>query len=254
MFPERPIRRNEVGARVSRHMIIDKMLCDAVVGTGSSSNSHSVPHGPRQVVSLGAGFESRANRFHREIPITKWFEVDLPGPQKHKQDILREHGIQDPEHLIRIPFDVTSTSMSKSGDQEDWLSALKNEGWDPAAPTIYILEGLVYYLKVEEVYKLLHSIPSVPNSRIICSVVDYNLYKQIHQYMSWKSNFRSLERAGALTLANYKLVQNASVNTPHRYGLNVRFLSRVPGNASVGKRMKSWILKPCERILEFRAV
>lgn len=55
LFPERPIRRNEVGARVSRHMIIDKMLCDAVVGSGSSSNCHeAVPDGPRQVVSLGA--------------------------------------------------------------------------------------------------------------------------------------------------------------------------------------------------------
>lgn len=138
---------------------------------------------------------------------------------------------------------------TNNGDQEEgWLSALKNEGWDPAAPTIYILEGLVYYLTDEEVYKLLYSIPSIPNSRIIiCSVVNYNLYKSIHQYMSWKSNMRSLKWTGALTtLSNYKLVQNASVNTPQSYGLNVRCLLSVPGNVSIWKIMKSWVLEPCE--------
>lgn len=234
-FPDRPIRRNEVGTRVSRHMLIDKFLRDAVL------SSSTAPHGPRQVVILGAGFESRANRFHREIPVNKWFEVDLPATQSHKEEILRRNGIVDPENLTRIACDVT---------QDDWLAALEDAGWDPEAPTIYILEGLVYYLTVEEAHKLLHSIPSVPSSRIMCTVVDYTLFKMFGGYMQWKSNLRDLKKAGALKLKNYKLTRDASVDTPQRYGLKV--IPRPINNFSPSERIKNWVTRPGERILEFK--
>ena len=36
-------------------------------------------------------------------------------------------------------------------NEEDWKEALKAKGWDPTAPTIYVLEGFLYYLPIEKV-------------------------------------------------------------------------------------------------------
>jgi len=229
--------RNEVSTVVARHMIIDKILHRAV--------SLSEPHGPRQVVILGAGFDSRANRFATHLSVNKWFEIDLPAPQMYKQQVLRKSGIADPENLVRLPLDLNSG---------DFVKALEEAGWDPTAPTLYVLEGLVYYFSTEKVVALLKSIPSVPCSRIVVSVVERSLQRAFAKYGidAWSTNYELLRSAGALRLKNYKLRQNFSTSLPNRFGLGV-WVTRLPSGTWWRKLMYNFHI-PCERVLEYEAI
>jgi len=229
--------RNEVSAMVARHMIIDKMLHRAV--------SLSEPHGPRQVVILGAGFDSRANRFATHLPVNKWFEIDLPAPQIYKQQVLRKSGVVDPENLVRLPLDLNSS---------DFVKALEEAGWDPTAPTLYILEGLVYYFSTEKVVALLKSIPCVPRSRIVVSVVERSLQRAFARYGidAWSTNYELLRSAGALRLKNYKLRQTLLTALPNRFGLGV-FVTRPPFGTWWIRLMYNFHV-PCERVLEYEAI
>lgn len=228
--------RNEIYTVVARHMIIDKFVHDAVSGD---------PHGPNQVVILGAGFDSRANRFAEHLTVTKWFELDLPAAQQYKEEVLRNHTILDPKNIVRIGMDLT---------EGDWVSALEEAGWDPSAPTIYILEGLIYYMNAEQAASLLKSIPSVPKSRIIVTIVEESLQK-LYERMGrnpWKTNLRILKKMGALRLVNYKLRHNVDVMFPQKVGLKV-WVARPPAR-NLWDRIRYLFHTPCERVLEYEAV
>jgi len=128
-------------------------------------------------VILGAGFHSRASRFSH-LP-ARWLEVDLPAPAAYKQEVLAKHGLES-KAATRIQLDVIT---------DDWVGALKDAGWNPAYSTIYILEGLIYYLTTEQAKALLESIPSVPGSRMIVTAVEQSLHTLIdNSRSSWKTN------------------------------------------------------------------
>ena len=91
--------------------------------------------GCRQVVILGAGFDTRAYRFEalRGIP---FFEVDHPATQEAK----RRRVASLPPPLARViwtPVDFERDAL------EDGLA---RAGHDPAVPTVWIWEGVVMYL------------------------------------------------------------------------------------------------------------
>jgi len=200
--------RNQVSGLVARHMLIDQRLHKAVTLD---------PHGPRQVVILGAGFDTRSSRY-AYLPVERWFELDLPEPQKYKQFVLDEHRslVGEEDRVTRIPVDLTV---------DDWVGALEQAGWDPTAPTVYILEGLIYYFSTEKAKALLHSVPSVPNSRLLVTTVDRSLQALFESYGMeqdlWKSNLQKLEKAGALQIPGYKLYKRSSGSFPRRNDLNV---------------------------------
>jgi len=232
--------RNEVATITSRHMIIDKMIHEAIV-------TDSSPHGPQQIVIMGAGFDSRANRFSDVWPLKKWFEIDFAAPQQHKLEILANHSIIDPDNLVRIPINLTDVGS-------DWVSSLEEAGWDPLVPTIYILEGLVYYMTTDQAMTLLKSIPAVPQSRIIVTVVEHGLHKIFARYgVQWDTNFRMLKNAGALQLKNYKLIGSCASHLPQRCGLKVRAVP-LPLPFNTWERFCSLIHVPAERILEYEAI
>lgn len=235
-------KRNQVSTVVSRTMLIDHYLHKAVA---------SDPHGPKQVVILGAGFDTRAYRF-AHLPV-QWFELDLPEPQEFKREVLKNEGIMDEnnheqnKNIVRVPCNLLT---------EDWKKALEEAGWDPAAPTIYILEGLIYYFDTDDAKKLLHSIPAAPFSRIIVSVIEQSLEVVFLTYGMpaniWKTNFRKLKRSGALKIPFYEQKRNVPNVFPHKHGLNVR-VKKYP-TRSLWERIQRFFHTPCERVLEFVAI
>jgi methyltransferase (TIGR00027 family) len=226
--------RNQVTAVVRRHMIIDELMCEAVGRT----------HGPRQVVILGAGFESRSYRF-KHLPV-RWFEIDLPEPAIEKERILKERGIKDdPQIIKRVKLDLVT---------DDWVAALKEAGWDPTVPTFYILEGLIYYMTTEEAVALLTSIPDVPGSRIALSIIESRLQSVFESYGlpkdTWKTNLRKLRKAKAFDMPNYKLTWDSKVS-PSRFDLSVSIPA--PPSRNPAERLRYILHAPCERVLEFVA-
>mmetsp|Transcript_29648 Transcript_29648/g.49156 ORF Transcript_29648/g.49156 Transcript_29648/m.49156 type:complete len:272 (+) Transcript_29648:94-909(+) len=89
--------------------------------------------GVRQVVSLGAGMDSRA--FRLQLPETTFFEVD-------KEDLFR---LKDP--LVEdVPLTCARrvTVIGVLGEM-DLVQSLQQSGFDPTKPTTWLLEGLLPY-------------------------------------------------------------------------------------------------------------
>ena len=93
--------------------------------------------GGRQIVLLGAGFDSRAWRLGA-LAGTTVYEVDHPATQARKR--ARMAGEPTSGRVVFVPWDF----------EHDPLSALparlKAEGHDAQAPTMTVLEGVVMYL------------------------------------------------------------------------------------------------------------
>ncbi len=88
-----------------------------------------------QVVILGAGLDTRAARLaHRGVA---FFEVDLPGTQKEKLERLARIHAYPHDAATYVPCDF---------EREDFLELLVASGFRLDAPSIFVWEGVVYYL------------------------------------------------------------------------------------------------------------
>lgn len=245
MMKQDVMKRNQVDALVARHMIVEKMIHDTIHPQNNDLN------GPKQIIIFGAGFDTRANRFADILPIQKWFEIDLPDPQQFKIETLKKYHVSDPDNLIRISANLTDPT-------DGWYDKLEDAGWDSSAPTIFILEGLIYYLKTEEVRELLSSIPDVPNSKIILTIVEESLNRLFKKYLppfnGWSTNLKELNKAGVLKFRNYKLKRNIGTVNPERSGLKVWVKKEFMFKVTVWDRIKYFFNCPLERVLEFEAV
>eukprot|EP00820_Chromera_velia_P021528 Cvel_30040.t1-p1 / transcript=Cvel_30040.t1 / gene=Cvel_30040 / organism=Chromera_velia_CCMP2878 / gene_product=Putative S-adenosyl-L-methionine-dependent, putative / transcript_product=Putative S-adenosyl-L-methionine-dependent, putative / location=Cvel_scaffold4223:442-3035(-) / protein_length=263 / sequence_SO=supercontig / SO=protein_coding / is_pseudo=false len=128
--------------------------------------------GIRQVVSLAAGFETRAHRlFSAEgdkeiLSEVKFFEVDFPIVMKEKEREVRALGLPNIEAVRWVGADLAVGFPS---------SLLQEASLDLEKPTVVILEGLLYYLEQNAAEGLLGSISNaLPEG----SVVSYDFANQ----------------------------------------------------------------------------
>jgi methyltransferase (TIGR00027 family) len=89
----------------------------------------------RQVVILGAGYDTRAARLPRAG--VRFFEVDHPATQAAKRETLAR--------LPRYPIDA-ATYVSCDFEHEDPVQRLVASGLLPREPALVIWEGVVMYL------------------------------------------------------------------------------------------------------------
>ncbi|HEY3272558.1 MAG TPA: class I SAM-dependent methyltransferase [Methanocella sp.] len=101
----------------------------------------SVDKGFRQIVILGAGYDTRAYRIH-ELKTIRVFEVDRPETISAKSGIIREIFGSLPGHV---------TYVSVNFDKEGPGRQLAAGGYDPSQKTLFIMEGLLMYLSPESV-------------------------------------------------------------------------------------------------------
>jgi methyltransferase (TIGR00027 family) len=97
----------------------------------------AVRSGITQLVLLGAGYDSRAFRFARELEVVRIFEVDHPGTQARKKRLLARAGRKAPANVCFIPVDFT---------RQCFKAALAQHGFSPAKKTLFLWEGVSYYL------------------------------------------------------------------------------------------------------------
>ncbi|MGW4926476.1 SAM-dependent methyltransferase [Streptomyces parvulus] len=91
--------------------------------------------GVRQVVLLGAGLDARAFRLDWP-PGCVVFEIDRGGVLDFKHQVLA--GVSAAPLTTRVPLPVDL--------RDDWVGALTDAGFDPEAPTVWLAEGLLFYL------------------------------------------------------------------------------------------------------------
>jgi len=118
--------------------------------------------GCRQVVILGAGYDTRAYRISG-IEQAKVFEVDHPVTQQSKRGRIERLIGKIPEHVTLVPVDF--------GRQELGV-ALQQAGLQPRESTFFIFEGVTQYVVREGVESTLRFVgSSALGSQIIFTYV-----------------------------------------------------------------------------------
>ncbi|MBF6209313.1 class I SAM-dependent methyltransferase [Streptomyces gardneri] len=118
--------------------------------------------GVRQAVILAAGLDARSFRLPWP-PDTVVFEVDQPKVLDFKRQVLTDNDAVAGVDRREIPTDL----------RDDWPAALLAGGFDPAAPTAWIAEGLLPYLPgtaQDLLFERIHRL-SAPGSRAACDMI-----------------------------------------------------------------------------------
>ena len=128
------IDRRWPGARtsgVARTRAIDDLTIEAL------------SNGTKQIVLLGAGFDSRPYRLNgMESAII--YEVDHPATSSRKQAIVRRFSVRTPANVKFVPMDF---------DKDDLGTELSGAGFKSSLSTFIIWEGVSNYLTSEAVDK-----------------------------------------------------------------------------------------------------
>ncbi|MEU6537142.1 SAM-dependent methyltransferase [Streptomyces sp. NPDC047000] len=115
-----------------------------------------------QVVLAPAGMDSRAYRLDWPDH-TRYFEVDRPAVLAYKEERL--HGVAPRVDHRRVAVDLT---------HPDWERDLVAAGYDPDAPSVWLLEGLLYYIPRDDAHRVLERVAALmaPGSRIAADIVN----------------------------------------------------------------------------------
>lgn len=101
----------------------------------------------RQVVFVAAGMDARAWRLSWPDG-TVVYELDRPALLAAKRRLLAEHA-REPG-CVRRPVGVDLA--------RDWAGSLIEAGFDPAEPTLWVMEGLLFFLPEDAVRGLLSTL------------------------------------------------------------------------------------------------
>lgn len=117
----------------------------------------AVGAGIRQAVILASGLDARAYRLAWPQDMTV-YEIDQPEVIEFKATTLAGLGVAPSAKLATVAVDL----------RNDWPAALADAGFDAAAPTAWIAEGLLGYLPPDAQDRLLDTIGSLsaPGSRL----------------------------------------------------------------------------------------
>jgi methyltransferase (TIGR00027 family) len=135
-----------------RTRYFDDWLVD-VVGSG----------GPRQVVLLGAGLDTRAFRLAWPAG-TIVFELDRSPVLDHKERVLAASAARPACARRAVVTDLAGA----------WSDDLLAAGFDAGRPAAWLLEGLLFYLPDEVVARILGAVSrlAAPGSRLAFDVVN----------------------------------------------------------------------------------
>ena len=123
---------------IARHRQIDEWLVRALDGPIA------------QVVVLGAGYDTRAYRFAKELRGRPLFELDHPATQRRKRELVAQHARKLPDVDVRhVPIDFAGQRVD-----ERLLSA----GFQPGARAFFVWEGVSMYLTRASLKATLHTL------------------------------------------------------------------------------------------------
>jgi len=136
------------GAIVARIKFIDEYLMDCI------------KNGLKQLVIIGAGYDTRAYRIDIVKENVRVFEVDHPVTQEIKVSKISAIFGSTPDHVVYVPVVFGADRL----DQK-----LFENGYNPESKTLFIVEGLLMYIPSVAVDGLLSFITNAsgPGSAIV---------------------------------------------------------------------------------------
>nr|WP_319436154.1 class I SAM-dependent methyltransferase [Mycobacterium sp. RTGN5] len=158
--------------------------------------------GIRQIVILASGLDSRAYRLDWPAG-THVYEIDQPLVLDYKAKTLAEHGVTPVAERHEVPVDL----------RQDWPTALKDQGFDPAQPTAWLAEGLLMYLPADAQDRLFELVTelSAPGSRVSAETVGHHSDERREQARERFEKF-----ADQLDIEQTIDMQNLMYNDPDR--------------------------------------
>jgi methyltransferase (TIGR00027 family) len=150
------------------HFRARKRVIEATVRRG-------LDEGFGQLVVVGAGFDWLLTTLAREGVAAKLVELDLPTNQAIKRRALEQTG-GVPPGLTMVPVDLARTDLDEALRQVP-----REAGFDPSAPTLFVAEGLLMYLSVDQVRRFFRGAVRVSakdgasgrraRTRVVCTVM-----------------------------------------------------------------------------------
>ncbi|MFB2897827.1 class I SAM-dependent methyltransferase [Aerosakkonemataceae cyanobacterium BLCC-F50] len=118
---------------------------------GDETIEEAIASGCKQLLLLGSGYDTRFFRLPciRENSIAT-FEIDLPVTIEDKHNYIAKKLGAIPPGLSLIPLDFNNNNFSR----------ISEYGFDKQIPTVYVWQGVSYYLPLESVSHFLDLIKS----------------------------------------------------------------------------------------------
>lgn len=210
-----PLSRGLRGALVARSRFAEDELANCVAA------------GVRQYLILGAGLDTFAYRNPYRDEGLRVFELDHPGTQHWKQQLLAEAGIAVPESLAFIPADF---------ERNDLRSALCQAGFRVDLAACVSWMGVTMYLTAEVVTTTLRTVAGFAAGSSLCfdyrvsmgmlNPVERAINEVFEQRIAalgepWLSTFDPTQLQRELLDLGFSTAQNA---TPE--DLNARYFAR----------------------------
>ncbi len=141
-----------------------------------------------QIVILGTGYDSRPYRFQKLAKETRFFELDTFPTLRHKKEMLQKANIPIPQNVVFVPIDFTKDTFEE---------VFSKAGYDKHKKTLFLWEGVVYYLDSKAIDTTLHFIKAnSPAGSTVCFDyiapwygVDEELTRLQELDQFWKKNF-----------------------------------------------------------------
>jgi len=148
----------------------------------------SIKVGIEQILLFGAGFDTRAVRFADINTNTKIFELDTIHTQKAKVEQFKKRNISLPKNITFIPIDFNVDSVSEK---------LTSHGFMQNKTTLFILEGIIQYLKeeaVDELFKMLYML-SAFDSKVVFDYIYTSVLRKENIYYGEKDIYKKVNDA-----------------------------------------------------------
>jgi methyltransferase (TIGR00027 family) len=172
----------------------------------------AIKQGARQVLIVGAGFDTLCLRLAPEHGHVQFFEVDHPATSAAKARGVALEG--QPTNMIQIAVDLGEQALSK---------ALSEDGrWQSSLPSVVVAEGLFQYLTDAEVRGLLRDAAACtsPGSRFVFTHVipaERRLLSILTRLIAepWKSAVRSEDLPAYVEGTGWTMISDVDTESAH---------------------------------------
>jgi len=140
-----------------------------------------------QIVIFGAGFDSRGIRFDDLNQKTMIFELDAPVTQEAKINQLKKRGIEINPHIIFVSMDFNKELIEER---------LTESGFNSKQKSLFILEGLIFYLTSEAVDKTFRVINTLAGkgSEVVFDYIYSSVLRGENLYYGESEVFKGVEK------------------------------------------------------------
>jgi methyltransferase (TIGR00027 family) len=147
----------------------------------------AVQRGVRQVVVLGAGYDTRAQRLAC-LAQCRVFEVDRPATQRDKQQRLEAVLGRLSSQTTFVPLDFAREALRP---------ALEQSGFDPSQSSFFVWEGVTNYLTAAAVDATLRAVASCrAGSELLFTYVHRGVLDGSAEFSVAEALSKTLERVG----------------------------------------------------------